>query len=220
MTVVSANPVVCGRKLCVSPHHQGPRWTLAINFSVSHRNGRDVPEMRNVCRTCTQRQRTVYRESLPEEIQQLRKERGRLYNQARRANMTDEEREAERVRDRVRQGKDPELEALVAPVEPFVKDIERWLNSYGRRIQAAPWFWLERRDARHIGITRLAEEARISDKQLRRYLDREAYYIELATADRLAMALGTPLCVLAEDFESMQKLLREHDLAIDRGAVV
>ena len=99
---------------------------------------------------------------------------------------------------------------LYAPAAPFAEAMRRWLDAYRAQMRARPFHAItaEHRpnrprpgsNDRYPGLETLARDAGFTSKALRRYLDGEAQWIGLDTADRLAMALNVPLCVLADDF--------------------
>ena len=88
---------------------------------------------------------------------------------------------------------------LYAPAAPFADAMRRWLADHRARMRARPFLSPASND-RYPGLEALARDAGFTTRALRRYLDGEAQWIGLDTADRLAMALNVPLCVLADDF--------------------
>lgn len=106
-------------------------------------------------------------------------------------------------------------EMLYAPAAPFAEAIREWLKLEAQRAKGHPFSGVtdgKRRNPGtgrknlYPGIERLALDARLPSKTLHRYLSGESQWILLDNADRLAMALGVPLWVLAEEFTSIRKV--------------
>jgi len=102
-------------------------------------------------------------------------------------------------------------ERLYAPAAPFTQAIRDWVRDYQTRQKANPYHAITCQDrpsrprrggpAIYPGLELLAQDAGTTSRALRRYLDDEIVWIGLEQADRLAMALGIPLCLLADDFK-------------------
>lgn len=110
-----------------------------------------------------------------------------------------------------------------APVEPFAQAIEEWLRRNDAVLQANPFAGIcselrpnrprKGRNEKHTGLSEFAKRAEMDPRAIRRYLDREYKWIELDQADRIAMALGIPLWVLAEEFVDRKDRARRQKVA-------
>jgi transcriptional regulator with XRE-family HTH domain len=99
---------------------------------------------------------------------------------------------------------DPRRAQLYAPVAPFAAAINEWLGRYQARTGATQFAGITLRNGQKSvmadrGITELANRAGIPARTIRRYIT-DQQWINLQNADKLAIALGIPLCLLADDF--------------------
>jgi transcriptional regulator with XRE-family HTH domain len=109
-------------------------------------------------------------------------------------------------------------ECVYAPVEPFAVAIDDWLRRYQASIGATQFAGISLRRPpspsahgtrttrlRDRGIGEIAELTGIPNRTIRRYVNREQAYIAVENADKIAMALGIPLILLAEDFRTLPR---------------
>jgi hypothetical protein len=99
---------------------------------------------------------------------------------------------------------------LYAPSQPFADAINEWCITHRCRLRdeqlrgishAPHWF-------DHPGLEQLAVRANIPARSLRGYVNGERQLITLTNADRLSMALGTSLWVLAPWFGSRRNAMK------------
>ena len=108
-------------------------------------------------------------------------------------------------------------ERLYAPAAPFTQAIRDWVRDYQSRQKGHPFHAITCQDrpsrpkrggaAIYPGLEILAQDAGTTSRALRRYLNDEIVWIELKHADRLAMALGIPLWMLADDFRPTRETI-------------
>lgn len=196
-----APPVVLGRRICTSPLHQGPRWRHILDFPLDRRTDGTAdgyPRTKSDCYACRREASRQWWDNLSPDERHLINEQKRLqaYLRARSADRAPEQ-------------------LLVAHAEPFVVAMNEWLRTYGRRMQASPFAYIEQRDVKRLGMhqlemrTGVGGKGCVTERTLRRILNRESRFIELSVADRIAYAIGVPLPLLAEDFKTVPKMLDE-----------
>jgi hypothetical protein len=96
-----------------------------------------------------------------------------------------------------------------APSQPFADAINEWVRCHGTE---------HTRDDNHNGLEQLAVRAGIPARSLRGYINGERQLITLTNADRLSMALGTSLWVLAPWFGSRRNAMKRVRAANRRAA--
>ena len=100
---------------------------------------------------------------------------------------------------------DEKRDEVYAPAEPFAAAIDEWLRLYQKRAGTTQFSGITMRNGRKAtvfdrGISALEQRTGISSRTLRTYLNGERRWIALGNADKLAIGLGVPLCLLAEEF--------------------
>jgi len=101
-------------------------------------------------------------------------------------------------------------EMLYAPSAPFAEAMEEWIGERRRRYRAVRNSRTPQgTPVRTNGLEDLARLSRIDARRLRAYQTGESRYISIDNADRLCIALGVALWVLADDFKTMPAWRRE-----------
>jgi hypothetical protein len=100
---------------------------------------------------------------------------------------------------------------LYAPAAPFMRAIREWLDTHEAAFRASPYYGIERQMATirlrkgqkprlNQGIGLLGRYCGLETHSISRILNGEQEWVELRTADKLAIGLGIPLPLLADDF--------------------
>lgn len=97
-------------------------------------------------------------------------------------------------------------ESLYAPAAPFAAAMEEWMAIYRKRNRAVRCTKTPQGSTVQMtGLEALARRSGIPARRLRAYQSGESKLIELHNADRLCIALGVALWVLADDFRPMHE---------------
>lgn len=105
-------------------------------------------------------------------------------------------------------------EMLFAPSPPFAEAIEEWQAAHRKRWRAMGASTTPQgAPVRANGIEELAKRSRIPARRLRAYVSGESRFIGIENADRLCMALGVALWVLAPEFKAMHEWRKEERAA-------
>lgn len=210
----TASAVACGRRHCTSPHHQGQQWLPVSFFHIAEwaDDERTIPKRYQAhCKTCqvlNDRERNGYSARQPSKTGYRLEtaEDRRVYNayqKQRYRDMTDQQREDRRERERIR------AEALrrKAGIKPRkLKRLESRLSDVRPQpgeplLLARPVVeFLEEMVHRH-GRTAVANGSRIGTDRLDELMDGKVEHIYLELADRILTGLGYPeqLAVLYPD---------------------
>jgi DNA-binding Xre family transcriptional regulator len=101
-------------------------------------------------------------------------------------------------------------EALFAPAAPFAQAIGEWQANYRKQPRAVRCARTQpNAPDRKNGIEELARISGVPSRRLRAYQTGESQWIHIDNADRLCMALGVALWVLADDFRTMKAWSKE-----------
>jgi hypothetical protein len=172
------DPVVCGRKFCTGCG----RWRLLIDFGPLYT--RDA--IRACCAAC---RRTEVRRALAErtlEQRELRREYDRIWHEARRRMAGVPERVYNRrtVIDRV--------ERVFLDSAPLLREVERFYD----RQRALDGNDNPGNGYLHYSWEDLAGAADVTARTLHRLRTGESRHVRLDVADRIAVAIGTPLALI------------------------
>lgn len=200
---VATNPVICGRKLCTSRYHRGPRWLPVSYFYVHTWNGAGFKLLQSRCKTCqrlTVRERDGFnqrRESHTGYRRRNENERqaNNRYRRQRRARMTKAQRDDRREYERVK----AEVKRREAGVRPRQFKRARPLPKNGA-VTYLPIMPLSRWLAELVesrGQSKVSRESGVSEKKLRQIIQRKIdgkvlRRLTLAEVDRVLTRLGYP----------------------------
>jgi len=93
----------------------------------------------------------------------------------------------------------PDPDHVYADARPFTEAVNEWLERYQQRTYSSPWGWMSKQP-RRAGLLELGRRGGMPAREIARIADSEMSVIGIGNADKLAIALDIPLCLLAEDF--------------------
>ncbi len=176
------NPLVCGRKFCPDCG----RWRHACDFRVTRHHGKE--RLDSYCDTCRLRFKRRARSRWTPEQRALHREYQRFWTEAQRRAVGTPSRTFRR-----RVPSDRKERSLLS-VDPILTAINQWLQ-----LHLPEW----RRDPDRT-VENLGSLAGLDARTINRYQSGESRRIQLNAADKLAMALDTPLSLLYPDEDEQE----------------